>query len=469
MRLTSNMIPYLISILNNPKTLYRLAIMGVILRIIVFVVLNPVGPDPHDEVLKFIAEHHKLPNNNQAFLACHPPLYYLTALPFYLIGGLKFTQFFSLIISCFNLIIMAFLLKKTINDVLVRTVSFLVPCFSILYINYSLIVSNDALAIFMGTLFFFYLHQAVTHKTNRSQFILAALTGLSVLTKATFLPFIPVTIFTIFIIQLQEKKHFKHILLVISLSLGIIALTGGYKYVDNYRKEGKVFVHNLDIFPLPYHAVFYKGLSSLYNCNIISLIKDPNLSSKHPSQHAAPLLLYGTFWYKHFYFENNLGFGNVTKFRFIGSLCYILAIIPTLLLFWGMLDATKKTVTLGIHYKRLLDTSNWAAIQQCFFLFLLLLGVATMLTGMAKYNDFSFFHSRLLAHLFYPITMLLASGLTQCKHKYPMILKGILVNIVLLAFCSVVYYSVEASICGWNLWHYGNKDNYWYTDWSLGL
>lgn len=463
------MMSSLISILNNPKTLYRLVIIGICLRVIVFGILNPVGPDPHDEVLKFMAEHHRLPNNNQAFLACHPPLYYLIAFPFYLIGGLKLTQFLSLITSCINLIIMAYLLKKTIHDVLVRTLSFLLPCFSILYINYSLIISNDALAILMGTLFFLSLHQSITHKTNRSQFILATVTGLCVLTKATFLPFIPITFFTILIIQLQEKRRYRHIFLVLGISLGLTALTGSYKYVDNYRKEGKVFVHNLDIFPLPYHAVFYQGLSSLYNCNIISLIKDPNLSSKHPSQHAAPLLLYGTFWYKHFYFENNLGFGNVTKFRYIGSLCYILAILPTLLIFWGMVDATQKAFVLGIHYKRLLDSTNWDTIQQCFFLFLLVLGVATMLTGMAKYNDFSFFHSRLLAHLFYPITMLLACGLTQCKRKYPSILNGILVNFVLLAFCTVVYFSVETSICGWNLWHYGNKDNYWYTDWSLGL
>lgn len=463
------MLPSIISFFNNPKTLYRLAFMGMILRIIVFVVLNPVGPDPHDEVIKFMAANYQLPRNNQAFLACHPPLYYLMALPFYLVGGLKLTQFFSLIISCLNLALVAFLLKKTIHDVIIRTLSFLLPCSSILYINYSLIVSNDALAIFMGTLFFFCLHQAITHKTNRSQFILAAFTGLCVLTKATFLPFIPVTLFTIFIIQLQEKKHYKHILLVLSLSIGIIAFTGGYKYVDNYRKDGKVFVHNLDIFPLPYHAVFYKGLASLYNCNIISLIKDPNLSSKHPSQHAAPLLLYGTFWYKHFYFENNLGFGNVTKFRFIGSICYMLAIIPTLLLFWGMFTAAQKTVALGIHYKRLFDTSNWATIQECFFLLLLVLGVATMLTGMAKYNDFSFFHSRLLAHLFYPITMLLASGLTQFKRRFPMLFSSVIINLALLAFCTVVYFSVETSICAWNWWHYGNKDNYWYTDWSLGL
>ena len=97
--------------------------------------MNPQGPDAHYEVLDFIIKNHRLPRTNELFLACHPPLYYLTSLPFYVIGGLKLVEFYGLITSCLNLWLMAKLVKMTIKDVEIRNLSFLLATFLILHLH----------------------------------------------------------------------------------------------------------------------------------------------------------------------------------------------------------------------------------------------------------------------------------------------------------------------------------------------
>ena len=96
---------------SKEASLNKILWVGIILRILVFIAMNPQGPDAHYEVLDFIVKNHRLPRTNELFLACHPPLYYLTALPFYIIGGLKLVEFYGLITSCLNLWLMSKLVK----------------------------------------------------------------------------------------------------------------------------------------------------------------------------------------------------------------------------------------------------------------------------------------------------------------------------------------------------------------------
>ena len=458
------------SFISRDSSLNKILWLGIVLRILVFIVMNPQGPDAHFEVLDFMLKNHRLPRTNELFLACHPPLYYLTAFPFYVNGGLKLVEFYGLITSCLNLWLMAKLVKMTIKDVEIRNLSFLLATFLGTYLIYSLFVSNDTLSVLMGTWIFYNLIKYLREQTLKNVVILSLSTGLALLTKSTFIPFVPIILVVIFLVNFS--KPFWKMVYTMILCGAIIGFSGTYKFVENYRWQHKIFVHNLDIFKLPNNSIFYQGPQSYYNINILTLIKDPNLSSRNPSIHSAPLLMYGTFWYKHQYFENNLTFGNYSGFRYIGSIFYILGILPTILIFMGLtLLFRQGFMLLFFTWKQQYGTIIfWEKIFRATCLVLLLGSVATMFTGIIKYNDWAFMHTRLLAHVFYPIVLTLVTGLSFIKRSKPNLLKYLALNLTLFAGLSIFYFSVESAIIAWNWLYYGDKDEIqWYVNKSLGL
>ena len=455
---------------GKESSLNKILWLGIALRVLIFIVMNPQGPDAHFEVLDFMLKNHRLPRTNELFLACHPPLYYLTALPFYVIGGLKLVEFYGLITSCLNLWLMAKLVKMTIKDAEIRNLSFLLATFLGTYLIYSLFVSNDTLSVLMGTWIFYNLIKYLREQTLKNVVILSLSTGLALLTKSTFIPFVPIILTVIFLVNFS--KPFWKMVYTMILCGAIIGFSGTYKFVENYRWQHKVFVHNLDIFKLPGNSIFYQGPQSYYNINILTLIKDPNLSSRNPSIHSAPLLMYGTFWYKHQYFENNLTFGNYSGFRYIGSVFFILGIIPTIVILIGLaLLFRQGFMLLFFTWRQQYGTIIfWEKIFRATCLVLLLGSVATMFTGVIKYNDWAFMHTRLLVHVFYPTVLLLATGLSFIKRNKPNLLKYLALNLTLFAVLSIFYFSVESAVIAWNWLYYGDKDEIqWYVNKSLGL
>lgn len=451
-------------------SLVKILWVGIAVRILVFIVMNPQGPDTHYEILDFIIKNHRLPLTNELFLACHPPLYYITSLPFYVIGGLKLVEFYGLITSCLNLWLMSKLVKMTIKDVEIRNLSFLLATFLGTYLIYSLLVSNDTLSVLIGTWVFCNFIKYLREQTLKNVVILSLSTGFALLTKSTFILFIPVALVVIFLVNVH--KPFWKMICIMTLCGTIIGFTGTYKFIENYKTQHQFFIHNLDIFKLPGNSIFYQGPQSYYNINIFSLIKDPNLSSRNPSIHAAPLLMYGTFWYKHQYFENNLTFGNYSGFRYIGSIFFILGILPTILIFIGLsLLFRQGFMLLFFTWRQQYGTVIfWEKIFRATCLILLLGGVATMFTGVIRYNDWAFMHTRLLAHVFYPIVLLLATGLSFVKRNKPNILKYLTLNLTLFAVLSIFYFLVESAVVAWNWLCYGDKDEIqWYVNKSLGL
>ena len=455
---------------GKESSLNKILWLGIALRVLIFIVMNPQGPDAHFEVLDFMLKNHRLPRTNELFLACHPPLYYLTALPFYVIGGLKLVEFYGLITSCINLWLMAKLVKMTIKDAEIRNLSFLLATFLGTYLIYSLFVSNDTLSVLMGTWIFYNLIKYLREQTLKNVVILSLSTGLALLTKSTFIPFVPIILTVIFLVNFS--KPFWKMVYTMILCGAIIGFSGTYKFVENNRWQHKVFVHNLDIFKLPGNSIFYQGPQSYYNINILTLIKDPNLSSRNPSIHSAPLLMYGTFWYKHQYFENNLTFGNYSGFRYIGSIFFILGILPTILIFMGLaLLFRQGFMLLFFTWRQQYGTIIfWEKIFRATCLVLLLGSVATMFTGVIKYNDWAFMHTRLLVHVFYPTILLLATGLSFIKRNKPNLLKYLALNLTLFVVLSIFYFSVESAVIAWNWLYYGDKDEIqWYVNKSLGL
>jgi hypothetical protein len=322
----------------------------------------------------------------------------------------------------------------------------------------------------MGTWFFYNLIKYLREQTIKNVVVLSLSTGLALLTKSTFIPFIPIVLIVIFLVNV--RKPFLKMVYTMVLCGAIIGFSGTYKFMENYKTQHQFFVHNLDIFKLPGNSIFYQGPQSYYNINIFTLIKDPNLSSRNPSIHSAPLLMYGTFWYKHQYFENNLTFGNYSGFRYIGSVFFILGILPTLVIFIGLALLIRQGFMLLFFtwLQQYGTTIFWEKIFRATCLVLLLGSVATMFTGIIKYNDWAFMHTRLLAHVFYPIILLLATGLSFVKRHKPHLLKYLALNLTLFAALSIFYFSVESAVVAWNWLYYGDKDEIqWYVNKSLGL
>lgn len=279
------MFPKITKFFSQESSLNNIFWLGIALRILVFIVMDPENPDAHREVLEFIVKNHRLPLTSQLFLACHPPLYYLTSLPFYLIGGLKLVEFYGLITACLNLWLMSKLLKMTIKDIEIRNLGFLIATFLGTYLIYSLFVSNDTLSVLIGTWFFYNLLKYLREQTLKNAVILSLSTGLAFLTKSKFIRFIPLVLIILFLVNFW--KPFGKMVNMMVLCGVIIGFTGTYKFIEYYKTQHQFFIHNLDIFSLASNATFYKGPQSFCNINIFSLIKDPNLSSRNPSIHAA--------------------------------------------------------------------------------------------------------------------------------------------------------------------------------------
>jgi len=114
----------------------------------------------------------------------------------------------------------------------------------------------------------------------------------------------------------------------------MLAGIGGIKYEQNYFLYKKPFVSNIDFKPswVPLQQGSYKGLASIYDVNIVKLLKTPTLDQT--TRHSIPLLLYATTWYQYIpesSFKGNLEAGP----RWIGRFQYLVGILPTALLAIG--------------------------------------------------------------------------------------------------------------------------------------
>jgi cation transport ATPase len=148
-----------------------------------------------------------------------------------------------------------------------------------------------------------------------------------------------------------------------------------------------------------------------------------------------------------------------------------LGILPTILIFIGLALLIRQGFLLLFTWQKHFGTEDfWSNLFKGVCVVLLLGSVATMFTGVLKYNDWAFMHTRLLVHVFYPIVLLLATGLSFLKKRYPDLLKFAAFNMAFLAVLTIFYFSVESSVLLYNWLEYGDKDEIqWYVNKSLGL
>lgn len=454
--------------LSKPAALSYLLLAGIGLRIVLYAFIS-TGVDPHQEVLEFIYVRHRLPHTRELFSATHPPLYYLLALPFYWFDNpqtLKLTQFFSLLISCLNLYLLYRLCLRVFGDPAIRAAAFVLAVFSYTYVASSLYVSNDALAFLMGTACILVLHRYIETPTSGNELLLAILTGLALLTKSTLLVFVPVMTLVVVFIRHRNRQYGATLFLALVAFLAIVAVVGGYKFLENRYYEHRFLAHNLDFFPLPDQERTYQGIGTVLNWNLLTLIDDPVFWHGHPSRHNYFMQLYGSFWYKHVYFENNLTFSSNTWFRRMGSLLYALALLPSLVILLGVGVLVRRSIRFVFQgwswseatFRQGLFTSAATALLLLSFAFLVAAGV--------KYDSWTFFHPRLFLHSFFSVMLAFVVGLEWLIRWRPALGSLTIRTLGVLAIAYVAYFGVEIGVKVWTYTRYGDSEVNWYIeDW----
>lgn len=423
-----------------------LLIAGIILRVFLYSTLPGFGVDAHGEVINFILEKGRLPLTREVFCAMHPPLYYILALPFFYFDNIhsqKITQIFSLLLACGNLYLLYLLCKNLLPDVLVRNVSFLLAVFLHSFVTFSLYVSNDTLAYFLGTCIFYVLHQYIQKPALRNELLLAVLLGLGLLTKGTFLAFGP-SLGLVVILSLWKKNlPVKTIIGRIFLFGIIILVVGSYKYLENYYAEHRLIAHNIDFFYyMP--ANTFIGIKSILYFNLKQLVKYPTYFQGDPMlEHVYPIIFYATFWYKFCEPLNGFELGSRTSFKYIGSVIYIVGLIPSVLI---LLGAFLKSLSVFSFLGKLKSNNSESfkkALEEAAWLSILLMSILLVIVAGLKYNVWVCFQSRLFLQAFFPIIWILYAGLKFVKEKSKLAFNLSAFSMLTISLLYIVYYFTE--------------------------
>ncbi len=408
------------------------------MRAVVFIFQGPFNNDDHLGVIRYIYSHHAIPASNQLSQSYHPPLYYVLASLFFPYGE-KIIQLISLLLSIGALYIIYRLIRdmEFIKPVKIKKYCLLLACLLPQFVMFGNYISNDSLSIFIGALIFFQIFRYINKPGMLNQNILAVCLGLGLLTKGTFISFIPPLILLIILVNFRRKINFKQSLLSISVFVFIFLALGSYKYIDNMVHFHRPIVHNLEAYFLEQKCM-YGGLKSVYDINLLKLCRYPVLCDE--TRHSYPLMLYGTFWYQHIP-ESNFT-GNGTIYRYLGSVIYIFALLPTLLFFIGFFKILFSIK--GLFNDR--DLNNPAfnkSVYELISLFLLLSNLLLVIIAGAKYNTWGCFQSRLLFASFFSVIILFNSGLDYIEKGRAIIKRSVYLWLSCLYFLFIVYFGIE--------------------------
>jgi 4-amino-4-deoxy-L-arabinose transferase-like glycosyltransferase len=440
------MFKQLTAILGRDNFLSYLLLTGIVLRIFLYFTLPGFGVDAHGEVINFIIEKGRLPLTREVFCAMHPPLYYLLALPFFYFDNVhsqKITQIFSLLLACGNLYLLYLLSKKVLSNILVRNISFLLAVSLHSFVTFSLYVSNDTLAYFLGTCILYALHKYIRKPDLKNEITIAALLGLGLLTKGTFLAFGPSLGLVVILSLWKREVPIKNILGRLVLFGFVTFLLGSYKYLENYYAEHRFIAHNIDFFYyMP--ANTFIGIKSILYFNLKQLVKYPTFFQGDPMlEHVYPIIFYATFWYKFCEPLNGFELGSRTSFKYIGSVIYIVGLIPSVVI---LLGTFLKSVSVFKFLGKLKSTEKASfekGLEEAAWLSILLLSILLVIIAGLKYNVWVCFQSRLFLQAFFPIIWILYAGLKFIREKSALAFNVSILSMLSISVLYFIYYLTE--------------------------
>jgi hypothetical protein len=389
----------------------RLLFSGICLRVVTFLFLSPENVDGHWLVVSFIAQQGRIPHSGELGQAYHPPLYYCLAAPLYRwSGSFKVVQLLSLVLSILSLIALYRLIYYSglVHSPSWQRYCFLLAGFLPQFVMYTLFVSNDTLAIFLGCCLARCIVQFVRQPDGKSLATLMLVEALGLLTKATFLAYLPVLFLLVFhVLHRTGRSAMRALAVTIAIFVTTAALTS-YKEIDNYRQYHCAFVSNIDFQPdwAIRQEQTYQGMSSFVDFNFLHLIFSPTYSAY--SESAYPLMLYGTFWYQHVPECNFVGYSH-RPFTWIASATYLLAFVPTLVFLAGLFALAEK-FALSANSFHDANPTHQQTLSTYALLGLFLGNLGIMVAALAKYHVWSIMQGRLLFPSFFPMLATFAAA-----------------------------------------------------------
>ena len=359
-------------------------IVAILLRVVIFLFLNPHNNDDHAAVVRYWVDHGRFPTLWNTLQAQHPPLYYAILVPIWKVTQSdKGMQVFSLVCSVATLFVLYHFLyhSSLIQNPRGRLYGFLMVCFLPQFVMFNLYISNDTLTIFLGSLAILQAWRYIQSRRRRDLILFALINVIGLYTKLIFLAYLPVFAAVVFIVEGRSRRA----LVTAALFFGLTFAAGSYKLIDNYMRFGDPMATGLDHrFNYPNiraHARSYRGIWSYIDINIFKLIPDPVLSDN--TSNSLPCVFYGTFWYQYIPESNFIG-NRSRPTMYIGSAIYIAALLPSLVFLLGWVVSLKPAKLEG------------AALMRCMSAFLVLFTGLMFLPAEIKYHIWSQAQARFL-------------------------------------------------------------------------
>jgi 4-amino-4-deoxy-L-arabinose transferase-like glycosyltransferase len=404
------------------RTLFAAAVL---LRVLIFAVLGPTGSDHHYEVIEAILRDGRLPLAQQYAQAFHPPAYYLLSLPWAVLGGARFVEVFSLLLTILNTWLLFKLLEQFIANDRARAHAMALTAFLPHLVIYSILVSNDSLAFLCGTLALLAALRFESDPKPSNAALCGLVAALGLLTKGTLIAHAGVLLFVVALASWRRSARMAATCITVFVALALAL--GSYKYVENEVRYGRAFVHGMD-FGQPWVAAQRPtiiGVKSWVDMNIATLMREPYAERREggwTNPQSVPLLLYATFWHPYIPVSNFRGSWQWTPW--IAQATYLLAIPATLLMFAGFIVAARRPRV-------------WIPLA------FLAGNLAIVLAAGVKYDAWSCFQSRLLFPSFAAIAFAFAWGLEWSERFGTVVARVIDATSIALYAAFLVYFGIE--------------------------
>ena len=217
---------------------------------------------------------------------------------------------------------------------------------------------------------------------------------------------------------------------------------GCYKFVENYAHFGRAIVHNLDAdhSQVNYYTGAWKGWQSVYDINVIKLIRRPIMQVRNTLSY--PLLMYATFWYPHF--PDSSFRGNVFGYQWIGSAIYAVAIVPTIAFLFGVFRSIR-TAARWIRSREIDPGSAIVALSAA----LVVSNLAIVIAAGVRFDVWACFQSRLCFQSLAPAIVLFGIGAEWfLQNRWTRIILYAATGATIA--CAVLYFTVEIGLTyGW--------------------
>ena len=414
---------------------------GILVRVVVFVHMGYLNNDNHLEVIEYVAHQWIPPHAGQFNQAFHPPLYYFLTASLLRLGNVQAVHGLSLILSIATLLLIAHLLRQLpwINEKIQPWCLALVA-FQPQFVMFSLFISNDALAIFLGVLIFYQCRRLQVMPSFFNYLLLAICVGLGLLTKGVFLVFVLPMILFIWITGRQSTLPRPQLISRLALFILTTGVLGCYKYLESFILFGNPTISNLDLWLWTRdQQPTWIGPQSLFDFNLLKLVSNPVISTT--TVHSYLLLIYGSFWYSlipESTFRSNL----IPPFHRLGSIIYLVALCPTLLMLAGTTRMAIPAIRFGsraLPESRGPDTRDQLVYEGALVLTLLLNFFLILAVGW-RYDVWSVFQGRLLFPSYFVLLLAFSAGMesAEASRLLALVIRCLMIALIALFLAQLI-------------------------------